>query len=221
MRAGETPRPPATPEFGAVTPNGPIHHYPVVDGLQVSKRSVGDFDNDCYLVRCANTGRALLIDGAAEPDLLEEMIGDATLIGIAQTHGHWDHVRALEALVQRHQVPVQATSGDGYPVPALEIRDGDLLEVGDLRVQAWHRPGHTPGSTCFVVGGFLFSGDTLFPGGPGNTFGDQGAFEQIMVSLDLIFADLGDDMRICPGHGLDSTIGRERPHLETWRRRGW
>jgi len=94
------------------------------------------------------------------------------------------------------------------------------VAVGDMQVRAIHTPGHTPGSTCFVVPGFLFSGDALFPGGPGKTE-STADFHQAMTSLDRLFGELGDEMRICPGHGVDSTIGRERAHVEVWRARGW
>lgn len=221
--ADETPKPPATAEFGAVEPNGAIHRYPATSTLEVSKRSVGGFDNNVYLIRCVRTNEALLIDGAAEPVLIEDLIGDASLVGIAQTHGHWDHIQALDSLTTGAFAgfPVHASPGDEYPVPTTALTDAQILEVGDLRVTVWHRPGHTPGSTLYLVDGFLFSGDTLFPGGPGNTFGDPAAFVTIMESLDRIFADVSDETRICPGHGLDSTIDRERPFIETWRRRGW
>ncbi|MFP5224906.1 MAG: hydroxyacylglutathione hydrolase family protein [Actinomycetota bacterium] len=216
----ETPRPPATPQFGSVQPGGPIHAYEPGQDFQVFKRSVADFDNNCYLIRCRHTDESLLIDASAEPDLLADMIGDSRLVGIAQTHGHHDHVRALKDLADRYQVPVYAHPGDDYPAPTEALADGQPLTVGRVTVSAWHVPGHTPGSTAFLVDGFLLSGDTLFPGGPGNTFGDARAFQQIMTSLDRLF-ELPDDTRICPGHGLDSTIGRERPFVPTWLERGW
>lgn len=217
----ETPRPPVTPEFGAVVPNGPIHVYPLSPRLEVRKRSVGGFDNNCYLIRCVATNAALLIDGASEPELLVELVGDADLVAIAQTHGHWDHVQALADLIARWPgIPVYACPGDEYPVPITLLADGSTLTVGELEITVGHRPGHTPGSTVFTIDGFLFAGDTLFPGGPGST-NEGGDFPTIMVSVDDLFATHDDETQICPGHGLDSTIGRERPHVETWRRRGW
>jgi glyoxylase-like metal-dependent hydrolase (beta-lactamase superfamily II) len=100
------------------------------------------------------------------------------------------------------------------------LRDGEVLRLGGVEVRVLHTPGHTPGSTCYAVGGFLFSGDTLFPGGPGNTFGSADAFAQIMSSLDALFA-LPDETRVLPGHGIDTRIGLERPHVDAWRARGW
>jgi glyoxylase-like metal-dependent hydrolase (beta-lactamase superfamily II) len=217
----ETPSPPKTPAFGYVTPDGPVHRYGSSEGATITKRSVGGFDNDVYLVRCDATGEALLIDGAARFDLLVDLIGDATLVAVAQTHGHHDHVQALRELVERYQVPVYASTGDDFPVPTVPVGDGETLSVGNLSVEIMLTPGHTPGSTCYLLGGFLFSGDTLFPGGPGNTFGSKPAFKQLMGQVDRLFATLDDRVKILPGHGVDSTIGRERPHVETWRRRGW
>jgi glyoxylase-like metal-dependent hydrolase (beta-lactamase superfamily II) len=216
----ETPRPPATAEFGAVEPNGPVHAYETGPDFELFKRSVADFDNNCYLIRCRRTGESLLVDGSAEPGLLADMIGDSKLVGIVQTHGHWDHVRALEDLSSRYGVPIHAHPDDEYPVATVDLADGQPIEVGQVTVSTWHVPGHTPGSCNFLLEGFLTSGDTLFPGGPGNTFGSPEAFVQIMESLDRLF-QLPDDTRICPGHGLDSTIGRERPFVEAWRERGW
>lgn len=217
----ETPSPPKTAAFGLVSPDGPVHRYGTVGGATITKRSVGGYDNDVYLIRCERTGDALLIDGAARFDLLEELIGDATLVGVAQTHGHHDHVNALPELVERYGVQVYASTGDDYPVETVALGDGETLKVGDLSIDVLLTPGHTPGSACYRIGDFLFSGDTLFPGGPGNTFGSKPAFKELMGQIDRLFEMLDDRVRICPGHGLDSKIGRERPHVETWRRRGW
>lgn len=220
-RPHETPVPPRTPEFGACTPGGPIHTYPTVGNALVSKRSVGDFDNGVYVVRCTQTNEALLVDAAAQPELLVEQIGDAKLIGIVETHGHHDHVQALAALVERYDVPVYAHPGDSYPVAIRPLSDNDELKVGTLRVRCLHTPGHTPGSMTFALEGRLLTGDTLFPGGPGATYGNDGAFDEIMRSLDRIFGEFPEDLPFSPGHGHDSTLDRERPHLETWRRRRW
>jgi glyoxylase-like metal-dependent hydrolase (beta-lactamase superfamily II) len=216
----ETPHPPNTAEFGSVRPGGPAYEYELEDDLQVVKLSVGPFDNDVYLV--ANEGRAILVDGAAEPERILEEAASRSLevTAIVQTHDHSDHTQALRDLVDALGVPVFAHPDDRMPVASEALADGDTLLVGSRTMRVMHTPGHTPGSTCYSVGGFLFSGDTLFPGGPGNTDGDPARFAEIMASLDRLF-ELPDDTRICPGHGVDSTIGRERPFVETWRARGW
>ena len=102
------------------------------------------------------------------------------------------------------------------------IPDDEVIAVGDLRLRTIHNPGHTPGSTCFLLEGhpILFSGDTLFPGGPGNTKFEDGDFEQIIQSIDRRLFTLPADA-VLPGHGLDTTIGTERPHLDEWVERGW
>lgn len=215
----DTPRPPATAEFGHVRPDGPPHDYAVEGTAAIRKVSVGAYDNNVYIIRCTETNEALVIDGAADPDRIVHAVGNARVVGIAQTHGHPDHVGALRSLVQSWDIPVYANEGDAYRVPVAAMSDGDELTVGSLTVRALHTPGHTPGSLSFVCGSTLFSGDTLFPGGPGATQGAE-RFAEVMASLDRLFA-LDDATRICPGHGLDSTIGRERPHVEIWRGRGW
>jgi glyoxylase-like metal-dependent hydrolase (beta-lactamase superfamily II) len=131
-------------------------------------------------------------------------------------------VQALEKLVAELGVPVHAHPADGktMPVRTVDLGEGDVQSVGGVAVRVMHTPGHTPGSLCFLAGGFVFSGDTLFPGGPGATDGDPKRFAQVMTSLARLFA-LPDDTRVHPGHGLDTVIGRERPYVETWRARGW
>ncbi|MGH2785630.1 MAG: MBL fold metallo-hydrolase [Actinomycetota bacterium] len=218
MPADETPHPPETPEFGHVTPGGPTHAYEPADGFAVKKLSVGPYDNNVYVV--SSDGEALLVDGANDADRLLSELKGLNVKAIVQTHGHFDHVQALERLVDELGVPVYAHGGDRIPLPTDHLGEGDTLEIGRVAVRALHTPGHTPGSISFVLPGYLFSGDTLFPGGPGNTDGEPKRFAQVMTSLGRLFA-LPDETRICPGHGLDSFIGRERPHVETWRRRGW
>jgi glyoxylase-like metal-dependent hydrolase (beta-lactamase superfamily II) len=216
----ETPHPPATAEFGAVKPGGPTHAYPDVDGLSVKKFSVGPYDNNVYVL--SSGGEALIVDGANDADRILSEVAGSKVVGIVQTHGHFDHVQALEKLVADLGVPVHAHPADGkrMPVTTEDLGEGDSLSVGEITIRVMHTPGHTPGSLSFVTGSFLLSGDTLFPGGPGNTDGDPKRFAQVMTSLGRLFA-LPDDTRVCPGHGLDTFIGRERPHVETWRTRGW
>jgi glyoxylase-like metal-dependent hydrolase (beta-lactamase superfamily II) len=217
----ETPRPPETAEFGAVVPGGPAHHYPVADGLDVTKLSVGPFDNNVYIVRAG--GETLLIDAANDADRLLQEIGEDSLVAIVETHGHFDHVQALGDIVKSKRCPVYAHAGDAasMPVATTPMADGDVLSIGGREIRALHTPGHTPGSICVLAGSFLFSGDALFPGGPGNTEGDPARFAQAMDAIEQKMMTLPDDTRVCPGHGLDTFIGREREYVSVWRRRGW
>ncbi|HVL88757.1 MAG TPA: MBL fold metallo-hydrolase [Actinomycetota bacterium] len=215
----ETPHPPATPEFGSVTRNAAPHVYPSGASFEVRKITVGAYDNNVYALRSG--GQVLIVDGADEPDRIAAMAGDDEVVGIVQTHGHFDHVQALASLVERFRCPVRAHPADPMPVTTVPLSHGETIRVGETDVTVLHTPGHTPGSVCFLAGSFLFSGDTLFPGGPGNTRGNPAAFAQIMQQLDEHLFTLPDDTRVCPGHGLDTTIGRERPHVEVWRERGW
>ena len=215
-----TPHPPATAGFGSVAPGGPAHEYLSEGTLRVVKFAVGPLDNNVYLI--ASDDEAVIVDGASDPErILSEIerIG-ARATAILQTHNHFDHTGALSRLVAALKVPVLAHPADPMPVPTEPVEDGQRLAVGSTEVVAFHTPGHTPGSMCYLWGDFLFSGDTLFPGGPGNTGGDRAAFRQVMRSLDRLF-DLPDETRVLPGHGLDTTIGRERPYVEVWRARGW
>lgn len=215
----ETPRPPETPEFGAVAVGGPAHVYPEADGLRVTKFCVGPYENNVYVL--ASGDAAVIVDGADDAARILREVEGLRVEAILETHDHPDHVQALSGLVEALEVPVLASDEDTWPVPTRPLKDGDRVRVGRHEIEALHTPGHTPGSTCYLIDGFLFSGDTLFPGGPGNTRGDPSRFTRIMTSLDGLFARLPDDTRICPGHGVDSSIGRERPYVEVWRARGW
>lgn len=220
-RPGTTPHPPATPEFAHVTPGGPTHAYEPNGCMQVKKFSVGPFDNNVYVLHCTGSNKALIVDGAADADRILREVEGMDVVAIAQTHGHPDHVSALPKLVAALGAPVLAHKGDAskMPVPTTPLVDGQTIRVGEIDVDVLHTPGHTPGGMCFVARGHLFSGDTLFPGGPGATT-SPALFQQVMASLDRLFA-LPDETRVSPGHGRDTTIGRERPYLPTWRRRGW
>lgn len=213
-----TPHPPATVEFGHVVPGGPSHTYPPDGSTRIVKVSVGPFDNNVYII--SSHEEAVIVDGAADPERILREVEGLRVKAIVQTHNHHDHVEALPALVEVLAVPVLAHPADAMPVASEALTGGERLQVGERELQVLHTPGHTDGSLCYLLGTYLFSGDTLFPGGPGNTHGDREAFSTIMGSLDGLFS-LSDDTRVCPGHGLDTTIGRERPYVETWRARGW
>jgi glyoxylase-like metal-dependent hydrolase (beta-lactamase superfamily II) len=213
-----TPRPPETPEFGLVTVGGPVHEYPAEATFRVRKVAVGPYENDVYAI--VSGEEALIVDGADEPQRILELVDGLAVKAIVQTHNHGDHVQALSTLLEALDAPVYAHPDDPPPVPFTPIGEGDTVTAGDATVMALHTPGHTPGSVCYALAGFLFSGDTLFPAGPGRTDGPD-RFEAIMRTLDRLFAEFPDDTRVCPGHGIDTTIGRERPYVETWRARGW
>jgi glyoxylase-like metal-dependent hydrolase (beta-lactamase superfamily II) len=143
---------------------------------------------------------------------------------VLTTHGHFDHIQAVTA-VRDAGIDVGIASEDAAMLPSYDftILDDEVIAVGDLRLRTIHTPGHTPGSTSFLLEGkpLLFSGDTLFPGGPGNTKFDNASFEQIIESIGRRLFTLPDDLLVLPGHGLDTTIGTERPHLDEWIARGW
>jgi glyoxylase-like metal-dependent hydrolase (beta-lactamase superfamily II) len=197
-----------------------FHHQG--EDLIIRKIRVGDMENNTYVLECPVTHEAMLVDGCFEPDrILEESTG-ANLVGIVQTHGHGDHVQALPDLKRQLSVPVYAHPGESYPVEIdVKLTDGDLLRFGDRDTKVIHTPGHTPGGVCLLSGRHLISGDTLFPGGPGNTRGNKRDFAQIIESISAKLFVLPDDTVVYPGHGDDTTIGTEKPHLQEWIDRGW
>jgi glyoxylase-like metal-dependent hydrolase (beta-lactamase superfamily II) len=219
----------STTEYqGHVEPDGEFAER--ADGpVLIRKVSVEEMDNNVYVVACARTRTALLIDAAARPERLREVLEGFDPIAVVQTHGHWDHVRAWEELAADPGLPVWGHPGDDelFPAPLdRELGHGDVLEVGDLEVQVLHVPGHTDGSLLYLVHGderaHLFSGDSLFPGGPGNTWGDEERFIKLMDGLEReVFSLLPDDTWVYPGHGDDTTLGDERASLPEWRERGW
>jgi glyoxylase-like metal-dependent hydrolase (beta-lactamase superfamily II) len=197
--------------------------------LLVRKLSVEAMDNDVYVVADAETRRAVLIDAAARPERLREAIEGFDVLAVLQTHGHWDHVRAWEALRDEDGIEVWGQPGDAdlFPrAPDRELAHGDRIDLGGVTVEVLHTPGHTPGSCQYLVEAdqrpHLFSGDSLFPGGLGNTFGDEGAFEQLYGEVTTkVFDRLPDETWVYPGHGDDTTLGSERPHLREWYERRW
>lgn len=199
-------------------------------GLRITKLAVGPYDNNAYLLRCTATGDTMLIDAAAEPDRLLAARGDGILVSVVTTHQHPDHWQALEAVVGVTGPAVIAHPLDapGLPIPMTEtVEDGDVLEVGDTRLRVIHLRGHTPGSIALLYDvdpavPHIFTGDSLFPGGPGNTRKNAADFTSLMNDLEArVFDVLPDATWVYPGHGADTTLGAERPHLGEWRARGW
>lgn len=194
--------------------------------VEVHRVVVGAYDNNVFVVRCRRTGDAVLIDAANEHELLLELCRSLGVRRVLETHGHFDHIGAVSQLREAgYEVAVTAADAPmlakvGYDV---FLDDAEVIEVGRLRLDAIHNPGHTPGSISFHLAGtpLLFTGDTLFPGGPGNTSFEGGDFDTIIDSIDTKLLTFPAETILLPGHGVDSTIGRERPHLREWVDRGW
>lgn len=219
---------------GDVTPGG----EPQVRDLgclRVTKLAVDpEMSNNCYLLRCGETGEQVLVDAAAQARRLLDLVGLDGLGAVVTTHQHWDHHRALSDVVTATGAEVMVGEPDadavteqtGVPVDR-RLSHGDRIAVGRCELEVLAIAGHTPGSIALVHrtdegGTHLFTGDSLFPGGVGATFGDDEAFAQLIDEVETkIFGTLPDDTWFYPGHGGDSTLGAERPHLAEWRERGW
>lgn len=202
-------------------------------GVTIIKMSVGPMDNNAYLVTCSRTGETVLIDAANDADLLIDLINEhaPTLSLIVTTHQHGDHWQALAAVSEATGVDTAAHQLDADPLPVTPARflaNGDTIVIGDLIFDVIHLQGHTPGSVALALRGTaerdavqLFTGDCLFPGGVGKTW-QPGDFERLLGDVaSRIFGVFDDDTVVYPGHGNDTTLGTERPHLDEWRERGW
>ena len=184
----------------------------------------GEYENNIYLIVCATTGKAVLIDAAAEAPRIISAGAGTDVTAILTTHGHFDHIGAVQELQDAWEIPFRLHPADteiAQRTPDDPLSDGATIAVGELRIDTIWTPGHTPGSTCFLVEDLLFTGDTLFPGGPGATRFPYADFDQIMRSLESRLFILDDATPFFPGHGKPSTIGEERPSLEDWRTRRW
>lgn len=192
---------------------------------EVHRLVVGPIDNNVWVVHCKQTGAAVLLDAANEHERLLELCTRLGVGRVLETHGHWDHIQAVPA-VRDAGYDVAVTAADAAMLPSYDslLDDDAVIEVGRLRLRTIATPGHTPGSMCFRLEGspLLFSGDTLFPGGPGATGFPGGDFATIIRSIDeRLFGPLPADTVVLPGHGADTTIGDESPHLREWVDRGW
>jgi glyoxylase-like metal-dependent hydrolase (beta-lactamase superfamily II) len=192
---------------------------------EVYRVVVGPMDNNVYVVRCRQTGDAVMIDAANEHERLLDLCRALGVRKVLETHGHWDHIQAVPA-VREAGYDVGVTPADAAMLPSYDfvLEDDTVLQVGSLRLRTIATPGHTPGSMCFRLEGapVLFSGDTLFPGGPGATKFPGGDFNAIIQSIEeRLFSALPPETLVLPGHGASTTIGAESPHLQEWIDRGW
>jgi glyoxylase-like metal-dependent hydrolase (beta-lactamase superfamily II) len=212
---------------GNVTVGGPPDSREL-PGLSVTKLAVGPMDNNAYLLRDLRTGEALLIDAAAEADRLIELIGDTPVVRIVTTHKHADHWQALAEVQAATGAAVAAHPIDAEEIPVTvtePLEHGDTVRAGDVELTVIHLRGHTPGSIALrydaAAEPHLFTGDSLFPGGPGKTT-SAADFTSLMNDLEQrVFDQLPDPTWVYPGHGNDTTLGAERPHISEWRARGW
>ncbi|WP_182376420.1 MBL fold metallo-hydrolase [Nocardioides sp. WS12] len=206
-----------------------------LSGLTITKVAVDEkMANNAYFLTCKATGDQVLVDAADAADTLLTVIGDAGLTTVVTTHQHWDHHRALATVVEATGAEVVAGEPDADAITeqtgvavARRVTDGDSVAVGDCTLEVIRITGHTPGSICLLYRDpeghpHLFTGDSLFPGGVGGTFGDAEAFKTLVEDVDTkLFGTLPDDTWFYPGHGSDSTLGEQRPHVAEWRERGW
>ncbi|WNI32593.1 MBL fold metallo-hydrolase [Streptomyces sp. ITFR-6] len=214
---------------GMVKVGGPADVHELTD-LMISKVAVGPMNNNAYLLRCRATGEQLLIDAANEAGTLLRLIGDDSIASVVTTHRHGDHWQALGEVVAATGARTYAGRYDaeGIEVPTdVLVEDDDTIRVGQVSLTARHLTGHTPGSIALLYDDphgapHLFTGDCLFPGGVGNTFGDAEAFVSLLDDVETkLFAPLPDETWVYPGHGNDTALGDERPRLPEWRARGW
>ncbi|ARX82704.1 MULTISPECIES: MBL fold metallo-hydrolase [Streptomyces] len=214
---------------GVVKVGGPADVHELQD-LMISKVAVGPMDNNAYLLRCRATDEQLLIDAANDPQTVLSLIGDDGVKAVVTTHQHGDHWQALEEVVAATGARTYAGREDaeGIPTPTdVLVDDGDTITFGRISLTARHLVGHTPGSIALVYDDphghpHVFTGDCLFPGGVGNTWEDPARFASLIEGVETkIFGTLPDETWVYPGHGKDTTLGAERPHLAEWRARGW
>ncbi|MEU6295826.1 MBL fold metallo-hydrolase [Streptomyces erythrochromogenes] len=214
---------------GEVKVGGPADVHELAD-LMISKVAVGSMNNNAYLLRCRATDEQLLIDAAAEAQTLLNLIGDDGIASVVTTHRHGDHWGALAEVVAATGARTYAGALDAEGIPVatdVAVADGDTVRVGRVELTARHLVGHTPGSIALVYDdphghAHVFTGDCLFPGGVGNTHDDPEAFKSLLDDVQhKLFEQLSDETWVYPGHGNDTTLGAERPHLAEWRERGW
>jgi glyoxylase-like metal-dependent hydrolase (beta-lactamase superfamily II) len=193
------------------------------DGFDISRIVTPPLDNNVYLIRCTATDASLIVDAASDTDAIIALAEGTEAIGVATTHGHWDHRGAIPEVTDTLDVPFLLHSADeelAGKKPDTPLVEGSL-SIGDVEAQIRHTPGHTPGSVCILLPGAVITGDTLFPGGPGATRFEHSSFDTIIESISSKLFTLPDDTVVLPGHGNSTTIGTERQQLSAWVARGW
>jgi len=196
------------------------------DNIQIERLQLGPFGTNAYILTCQQTRDSVVIDAPAEADKIIENLKGTNPRYILLTHNHMDHIGALAELRSRLRIPLAAHTSDAAvlsPPPEIQLNDGDTVSFGNIKLEVWHTPGHTPGSLCFKTGKYLLSGDTIFPGGPGKT-SSPANFQQIIKSITSKIFPLDDDIQVYPGHGDSTVLKKEkeefavfssRPHSPT------
>jgi glyoxylase-like metal-dependent hydrolase (beta-lactamase superfamily II) len=213
---------------GKVVPRGPAAVRELTHVI-VSKVSVGPMDNNAYVLRCRETGEELLVDAADEPQRILAVCGEGPLIRVVTTHRHGDHWQALTAVVAATGAQTVAHVDDASAIPVATdevVRDGDRILFGRVKLEVVHLVGHTPGSIALLYDDptgqpHVWTGDSLFPGGVGRTNNPEDFTSLFGDVKRKLFDRLPDETWVYPGHGDDTTLGRERPHLAEWQARGW
>lgn len=196
----------------------------MAEGVELKHFSVGSFDNNVYILVDPTTRESVLFDAPTDAERILRELEGTSLRYILFTHADQDHVGALDAVRQATGAPVgvHPAEADRLPSPPdFELSDNQTVQFGNVQLKAMHTPGHSPGGMSFVTGNILIAGDTLFPGGPGNTKRADGDFDQIIQSIRTKLFVLPDETKVYPGHGKPTTIGAEKPHLNEWIERGW
>ena len=192
--------------------------------IDIHKIVVGPIDNNVFFIRCKHTGESIMIDAADEHEQLLNLCKLLDVRTVLETHGHWDHIQAVPE-IRDAGYEVGITAADAAMLPSYDyiLEDDKIIEVGRTKIKTMTTPGHTPGSICFEIVGkpLLFSGDTLFPGGPGRTDLEGGDFQTVLKSIDEKIFQLPKDTIVIPGHGGDTTIAAEQANFQTWVGRGW
>ena len=187
-----------------------------------------EVENNVWLV--GDDEKVVVVDAPHDAEAIVDAIAGRQLDGIVCTHGHNDHINAAVDVAQATGAPIALHPADRmlwevvhpHRRPEIEMTHGDVLQVGGVQLQIWHTPGHSPGGVCLYLAeaGVIFTGDTLFQGGPGATGRSYSHFPTIIESLRRLLVYMPPETVVHTGHGESTTIGAESPHIDEWARRG-